>query len=139
MEHDKTTAKLAANQAATKRWHSRLVRATNELSWLAKQRQRLEASLTRPKPASAPAAKPEPVAAPLTVPVKQPEAPKVSEDDLDVRRTFLARNMLPPVKDEPQLVDKLKAKRKPVDKKAMPLSGRAALDAIRKPARVKAR
>jgi hypothetical protein len=128
------TAKLEANQAATKRWHSRLVRATNALTKLAKQRQRL---LAAPKPT----ARPKPVMAKVLEdvitqpdPVIEAKAELVQavydrlgelasstaqKDDLKIP-TILARAA------EPQLVDKLKASRPPVDKTAMPLTGREA-------------
>jgi hypothetical protein len=151
MQHDKITAKLAANQAASRRWHSRLVRATNALSRLAKQRQRLEASLVRPKPANAPAAKSVPAPAPLTVPVQPTDAMAAAvavAQDLGIP-AFLDRGRKAQAavdkviaESKPQLVDQLKAKRAAkvaADKTKMPLSGRAALDAIRKPAKVKAR
>jgi hypothetical protein len=123
MNKKDTTAKLAANQAATKRWHSRLVRATNALTKLAKQRQRL---LAAPKPtATKPLIEGKVRKGGQNPPPQdfvRPEPPPAflpGADDLKIP-AILTRPA------EPQLVDKLKASRPPVDKKAMPLAGRDA-------------
>ncbi len=105
------TAKLATCEAGLRRWHSRLVRASNAIAKLEKQRRRLQAQLVTPVAAKPPAATPE----------AKPGTPAVH---LDIPAAFKRD-------PEPQLVDKLKAKRPPVDKTKMPLSGKAAMDAIK--------
>lgn len=117
MTKDQATRKLTANQAATKRWHSRLVRATNALSKLAKERRRLEAILDRPEPAIAPATS---------------VAPKVKEE------TVLGPNFTPgelmTVKtdglDMPVFLQRSKKQGTDEERRAMPLSGKAAMEHI---------
>jgi len=110
--------KLAANQAATKRWHSRLVRATNALTRLARQRQRLQVQPQKRAVKTKEQAKPLGIHGDEAVAVA--EAIMARKDDLDIRSTMLARSA------EPQLIDRLKAKRPAIDKTKMPLSGREA-------------
>jgi hypothetical protein len=94
--------------ASRKRWMTRLVRATNEVHKLDKKIHRLN---SKPKITEK--------IGRLVPPKTEPVAQLSEGPALDIP-TGLIR------KDEPQLVDKLKARRKPVDKTAMPLSGNAA-------------
>jgi len=124
-----TTAKLADVEARMRRWHTRLTRASNTLQKLDRQRRRLQlqqqVGVGRPKSAR------EPVmtvtAPPNDLDVVAEAVKVVTESGLDIP-TFLQR------KDEPQLVEKLKAKRADsveADKHKMPLTGREALEAVR--------
>jgi len=96
-------------QASRKRWMTRLVRATNEVAKLDKKIHRLNGKLK-----ATTVLPPEPKATADKLPVVE-----VSEKVLDIPAQFVR-------KDEPQLIDKLKAKRPPVDKTKMPLTGNAA-------------
>jgi hypothetical protein len=142
---------LEHNAAAIKRWRSRLKRAMTMLEKLERQRKRFEKvaraelaiappTATRPKPVPASAL----VAAVRTV-VKPEPKPVVTEVDTSFPAfpAFLQRNKLDPVAAEIAnqqettkraksrgRVEKMKAKQRG-DLKKMPLTGRAALDAIR--------
>jgi len=106
--------KLKDIDTRLRRWMPRLTRAQNEVNKLIRQRRKLEGRVMEPdRPTRAlPAVTPDT----LKEIVSQPS----EETDIPV---FLKRE------DEPQLVDRLKAERPPIDKKAMPLSGRAAIEA----------
>ena len=137
---------LEQNEAAIKRWRSKLKRAMSMLDKLERQRKRLEAAAVR---ASIPAhptvdseatlgalpPKPEPLA--VTI-IKEMVAP----DDLAIP-AFLQRKKLDPVAAEIAAeqeatkkakargrIEKMKAKQRG-DLKKMPLTGKAALAAIR--------
>src|SRR5262245_26899525 len=114
---------------ARKRWSARMFRAVNEVRKLDGQIRRAEMRQDNPKPKAD---------AELLKQHLEVLSPPITDIDLDVTKSFLARGQAAQAavnkviaEAEPQLVDKLKAKRPPVDKTAMPLSGRAALDAIK--------
>lgn len=139
-----TTAKLADVEARMRRWHTRLTRASNMLQKLEKQRRRL--TLQQQVGVGRPSSK---IVGQKSADVGQKlavETDHISELDLPAfldRRNpdgirKAAREMQE--KADAQLVDKLKQQRKSkeeADKHKMPLTGRAALDAIR-PKRKKA-
>jgi hypothetical protein len=128
-----TTAKLADVEARMRRWHTRLTRASNMLQKLDRQRRRLQlqqqVGVGRPQP-------------------KMENFAKAAETRFnnDLKRGTKQTAEMPPIppflqrSDEPQLVDRLKAKRTAqveADKHKMPLTGKAALEAVR-PKRKKA-
>ena len=122
-------AKLTDVEAKLRRWQTRLTRAHNAVARYNKMRLRLQGQL-----ASTPAVAKPKVITDSAVPLPELDAffiptPK-APDKLDIP-PFLKRDVD---------VDALKAQRKSkeaADKKAMPLTGRAALEAIR-PKRKKA-
>jgi hypothetical protein len=97
---------LEQMHARRKRWMTRLVRATNEVHKLDKQIDRMNGK-------------------------KATLVLKPAIEMLEGGNAGPALDIPVEFKREPQLVDNLKAKREPVDKTAMPLTGRAALDAIK--------
>jgi hypothetical protein len=130
---------LEHNAAAIKRWRSRLKRAMSMLDKLEKQRKRLEARrdlAIAPPTATAPK-KPEPLA--LTI-MREFAAPVEIDTGIPA---FLARKKLDPVAEEivaeQAAVKKQKARgriatmkaKQRGDLKKMPLTGKAALAAIR--------
>jgi hypothetical protein len=126
-----TTAKLADVEAKMRRWHTRLIRASNMLQKLERQRRRLElqqqVGVGRPT---------NPRAVMMEVPVptrtmaeRTAEQRAARADDLDTPDFLKRKEGDAPFKPEPQLVDKLKAQRADkveADKKKMPLTGRDA-------------
>lgn len=107
------TAKLAQCEASLRRWHSRLTRASNMLQKLERQRRRLAGTIANcpvPKLGAAVAA------------VKATAPP----DELAIP-PFLDRK-------DPLVAERMTAARKAAEaeaRKRMPLTGRAALDAIK--------
>ena len=107
--------KLEAVESKMRRWHTRLTRASNALRKLEPQRRRLMAP---PKP--------------VLVSVPKPLA-----ETLEVAQVAAAMELdIPPILQRSQAdVDKMKAERlakEAAAKKAMPLTGREALRAIRR-------
>jgi len=116
-------AKLRDVEAKMRRWQGRLTRAHNTVAKLNRQRLRLQGQLANPRPIKLITEikdyKPDDIAVPQPVAFVEPD-PK-----LDIP-PFLQRKEVD--------VDTLKAQRKSKelpDKTKMPLTGRAALDAIR--------
>jgi hypothetical protein len=107
------TQKLEGVETSMRRWHTRLTRASNMLHKLERQRRRLQQQGQTTGTAK----------------------PKVSTIDVDeVKRQLDAAidTTIPPLLKRDVDVDRLKAERvAKVDKSKMPLTGRAALDAIR--------
>ena len=121
-----TTEKLAACEASLKRWHTRLTRASNMVTKLEKQRRRLMPLRTM---------------ADRTAEQKRdramPGLATVTIDVDEVRRQVDAAidTTIPPEFKRDVDVDALKAQRKSKeapDKTKMPLTGRAAMAAIKK-------
>ena len=135
-----TTAKLADVEAKMRRWHTRLTRASNMLQKLERSRRRLQlqqqVGVGRPKHGNVEKSD-HPVGS-----KKSTQPPAISTDDPDLVEKVAAALDIPPfLKREPVDVDKLKAQRKSkeeADKHKMPLTGRAALDAIRPKRKAKA-
>ncbi len=135
-------AKLTAVEASLKRWHTRLTRASRMLQKLEKQRRRLatQVAYISPAPGRVKAAEPKPkIVTDSAIPLPELDAfflptkpkPLVHHDDL----AAMPSNVKAPENlDLPTFLDRRKVK---VDKKAMPLTGRAAQEAIR-PKRKKA-
>jgi len=141
------TKKLAKCEEDLKRWQTRLKKATNKVTELDRLRRRLQAKMgpvsmfdligppfsdkdvgADQQPVKTLADRPRSNAHLGVVTKREPdvmEAAVAVANDLDIP-AFLARS------DEPQLVDQLKAKRAKqveTDKKKMPLTGAAALEA----------
>ena len=131
-----TINKLDHNAAAIKRWRSRLKRAMTMLDKLEKQRKRLEAKpkMVVPSPGAARLIPEKPVSA------NRPAAHPA--DDIAIP-AFLQRKKLDPVAEQIKTeqeatkkakargrIEKMKAKQRG-DLKKMPLTGKAALAAIR--------
>jgi hypothetical protein len=112
--------KLTDIDAAMARWRRRLIIAANKLAKLEKQRRRL--SVAPPPLPSTPAK-----AVSVTVPTKQePVTPTRADDPLKVP-SFLDRA-------DPMIAERMTAARKKAEadeRRKMPLTGRAALAAIR--------
>ena len=114
------SAKLAACEASLKRWHSRLIRATNAIGKLEKQRRRLlaashwEAQVKHAIEAATPT-------------VEQAVRKAISTDSkLDIP-AFLDRS-------NPAVAEEMTTARKKAEaeaRKKMPLSGKAALEAVK--------
>jgi len=105
------TKKLAACEASLKRWHSRLTRAVNAINGLQKQRRRLLA----PRPLSV-----------RNEPPRLAECERVMTGEDVTIPAFLNRA-------DPLIAEKMTAARKKAEEAArhkMPLTGRAAIDAI---------
>jgi hypothetical protein len=141
----KTVEQLDAD---IKRWQTKLKRAVNVIDKLQKQRARLmkapKIEATKPKPVE----KPEPLAVTVLKSLAEPVKPAPVADDLGIpeflRRGQAAQNAVDEViadqlraeqedvrKRKAQgRIEKMKAKKRG-DLKKMPLSGKAALDAIR--------
>jgi len=130
--------KLAKCETTLKRWHTRLVRASTMVAKLEKQRRRLQAQM-------GPVNLTDLIGPPLSakdVGADQ-ETAKPTIDVAEVTRQVDAAIDATPSLDIPPFlkrtqadVDKLKAQRKSKEaaaKKAMPLTGRAALAAIKAP------
>lgn len=143
------TDKLERNAAAIKRWRTRLKRAMTMLDKLEKQRKRLEAkSKVVEQPPLAPPPRlvdtPETVMHQLAKEAKaDPVIMRVMADDDLAIPTFLQRKKLDPAAEQIKSeqaetkkkkaqgrIAKLKAKQSGATKR-MPLSGKAALEAIR--------
>lgn len=151
--------KLQSIEAGLTRWHRRLTRAANAIKRLEAKRRRLLAASAKPKALPAPKAplalsgprEPEPSPSPAVLPAPAAPAPKAlappaKADDLEIPG-FLRRSSLTEadmqaaqaVADEISERNKLKAKGQAAKRKArdsgetkkMPLSGKAALAAIR--------
>jgi len=132
------TAKLAKCETSLKRWHTRLVRASTMVAKLEKQRRRLQAQM-------GPVNLTDLIGPPLSVKDvgADQETVKPVIDVAEVTRQVDAAIDATPNLDIPPFlrrtqadVDALKAKRKSKEaaaKKAMPLTGRAALAAIKAP------
>jgi hypothetical protein len=129
-------------EEAIVRWQTRLRRAANTLGKLEKQRKRAEKAALKPPPESK---RPTAMVRVTSEPVANPNNVRLkfkSVDDLAIP-TFLQRKQLDPVAAEIKAeqeetkrkkaqgrIAKLKAKKSGATK-AMPLTGKAALDAIR--------
>jgi hypothetical protein len=137
--------KLDHNAAALKRWRTRLKRAMSMVEKLEKQRKRLEAKPVRvadlerrlEKIETVEPAKPEPLAVTVLKPLAEPAKP----DNLELP-SFLKRTPDPvaeQIKAEQEETKRRKARGRSERKKAaqrgdlkkMPLTGKAALEAIR--------
>jgi hypothetical protein len=121
MMNAKLTAKLEACEASLKRNHTRLVRITNKLTKLTRERQRLLRQLAAPEPKPTPA-KPEPR------PVSDVTNISMAEMRGDDLRTpaFLDRS-------NPLIAEEMTRARKAAEaaeRSKMPLTGRAAREAI---------
>ena len=132
--------------ASLARWKTRLKRAMTAIGKLEKQRKRLvKAASSPPKPTPVPAAKPEPLAVKILREMAAPDPTPVKAAEIDTEiPAFLRRQpKLDPVaagikaeQDETKRrkavgrIAKLKAKKSGATRK-LPLSGRAALEAIR--------
>lgn len=132
-------SKLEHNAEALKRWRTRLKRAMTMIDKLEKQRGRLEKAATRVM-ITKELATPEPLAVTIIKELAAPEPPK--SDDLAIP-AFLQRKKLDPVAEQIAAdqaatkkakargrIEKMKAKKRG-DLKKMPLTGKAALEAIR--------
>jgi hypothetical protein len=138
---------LEQNAAALKRWRSRLKRAMSMLDKLEKQRKRLEASAVRSSVPAHPTVDSEatlgalpPKPEPLALTIMREIAAPVEDTGIPA---FLQRKKLDPVAEEIAAeqadlkkrkakgrIEKMKAKQRG-DLKKMPLTGKAALAAIR--------
>lgn len=122
--------KLEAVESSLRRWHTRLTIASNKVAKLDRQRRRLQLEALQPKDAKTVAVVT--VKAGKIVDVKPPapepvsiETDHISEVDLPA---FLDRS-------NPLIAEEMTAKRKAAEaeaRRAMPLSGRAALQAIKR-------
>jgi chromosome segregation ATPase len=132
MKNAKLTAKLEACEASLRRNHTRLVRITNKLTKLTRERQRLMRQLAAPEP--------------KLDPVIEAKADLVQaiDDRLSeiVEGKPVASLDIPPFLQRKSVdVAKLAAQRKSKEATArsqMPLTGRAALDAIKPKRKAKA-
>jgi hypothetical protein len=114
------TEKLADIDVAMSRWRRRLIIAANKLAKLEKQRRRLSVA----PPPSLPSTPAKAII--VTKPTKQEPVTPTVVDDLKV----------PPFLDraDPMIAERMTAARKKAEadeRRKMPLTGRAALDAIR--------
>lgn len=147
----KSTNKLDHNAAALKRWRSRLSRAVRMVEKLEKQRKRLEVAAAAPPKAIRPRGhfvlNDPSTFGPAIQEAMQDQGvgqitPPTKSDDLAIP-AFLQRKKLDPVAEQIKAeqeatkrakgrgrIEKMKAKQRG-DLKKMPLTGRAALDAIR--------
>jgi hypothetical protein len=115
-----TTAKLAACEASLKRWHTRLARASNMVTKLEKQRRRLAPAVT------------------LAERTARHKVDGFVPGQGTVTATLPDELAIPPFLDrkDPLVAERMTAARKAAEaeaRKRMPLTGRAALDAIRGP------
>jgi hypothetical protein len=121
-----TTAKLAQCEASLKRWHTRLARASNMVAKLEKQRRRLAPARTLAERTARHKADGF-VPGHGAVTAAPPERVVVdADDDLKIPAMLDRSN--------PVIAERMTAARKAAEaeaRRAMPLSGRAALDAIR--------
>ena len=126
-------AKLAACEASLKRWHTRLIMVTNKIGKLEKQRRRLLAAShweaqAKPKAKTTDAvieAKAQLVQSVMDR-LDEIASPPAPTDDLKIPAIFDRSN--PAVAEE---MTKARKKAEADARKAMPLSGKAALEAVR--------
>jgi hypothetical protein len=114
--------KLADVETNLRRWHRRLTAAVNKITRLERQRRRL--SVAPPPP---PSARAKPITA--TVPTKLEPVTPIKADELEIP-AFCNRA-------DPVIAERMTAARKAAEadeRRKMPLTGRAALAAIRAPA-----
>lgn len=123
MKTQDTTAKLTKVEASMRRWHTRLTRASNMLQKLERQRRRLlSTKIVGQKSATV---------------GQKPAAPAIDVDEVRRQVDAAIDTTIPPeFKREEKVVDAaaLTAQRKSKEadaRKQMPLTGRAALDAVR--------
>jgi hypothetical protein len=138
MQKDITT-KLAKCEADLKRWQTRLKRATAKVTELDRTRRRLQAKMG---PVNLTDIIGPPLSAKDVGADQETVKPMIDVDEVKRQVDAAIDTTIPPLlkrSDEPQLVDKLKAKRiaqVEADKHKMPLTGKAALEAV-KPKRKK--
>jgi hypothetical protein len=128
-------AKLIACEAALRRWHTRLIRASNMLQKLEKQRRRLMPVRTMAdRTAEQKAAGVVPGQGTIVRHDDLAFMPSNQKPDEVTRPAFLDRT-------DPLIAEKMTAARKKAEaaaRSAMPLTGRAALEAIRPKRKAKA-
>jgi hypothetical protein len=127
--------KLTDVDTKMRRWQTRLTRATNMLNKLSKQRRRLAIQLGQPVAKADPVieAKAELVQTVYDRLGEIASPPAITTSDPDLVEKVAAALDIPPFLKRTQAdADKMKAERMAkVDKSKMPLTGKAALDAIR--------
>lgn len=137
-----TTAKLADVEARMKRWQTRLNRSVNALNKLERQRRRLQQQIGRPPNPAFVMEVPLPTRTMADRTADQKALRQLNEAVQRMDAEPIENLDIPPfLQREAVDVDKLKAQRKSkeeADKHKMPLTGRAALDAIKPKRKAKA-
>lgn len=138
-----TTTQLADVEASMRRWQTRLNRAVGALNKLDRKRRRLQTQIGKPPTTPFVMEVPQPTKtlAERSAEQKAAKQEAISTDDPNLVEKVAAALDIPTfLKREAVDVEQLKAKRKSkeeADKHKMPLTGRAALEAVR-PKRKKA-